>query len=108
MLNALGGSSLRTPGELLHHFCANRCAHVKRRLRDLFAAKKAGFVAPARLPRSRPGRVCSRQASHSFKTAWVSYEEYIPCETMWGTPDIIAKDLEEAALEIIRREGNSS
>ncbi|KAL8290599.1 hypothetical protein RQP46_002857 [Phenoliferia psychrophenolica] len=51
---------------------------------DLFAAKKAGF-----------------------KTAWVSYEEYIPCEEMWGTPDIIAKDLEVAAQEIVRREASA-
>ncbi|KAM0751097.1 HAD-like protein [Meredithblackwellia eburnea MCA 4105] len=49
---------------------------------DLFAAKKAGF-----------------------KTAWVSYEEKIPCENIWGSlPDIIEADLEGAVKEIIKRE----
>ncbi|GAA5982811.1 hypothetical protein JCM11641_004632 [Rhodosporidiobolus odoratus] len=48
---------------------------------DLFAAKKAGF-----------------------KTAFVTYEEHLVLEHIWGKPDIVAKDLEDAAQQIIKRE----
>ncbi|BGP18095.1 hypothetical protein JCM10213_004755 [Rhodosporidiobolus nylandii] len=49
---------------------------------DLFAARKAGF-----------------------KTAFVTYEEHLVLEDIWGKPDVVAKDLEDAARQIIAKEG---
>ncbi|GAA5845966.1 hypothetical protein JCM5353_001074 [Sporobolomyces roseus] len=48
---------------------------------DLHAAKRAGF-----------------------KTAYVTYEEHLVLEDLFGKPDIVAKDLEEAAKRIIEAE----
>ncbi|GAA6053933.1 hypothetical protein JCM3770_004629 [Rhodotorula araucariae] len=48
---------------------------------DLHAAKKAGF-----------------------KTAFVSYEEHLALPGLFGTPDVVASDLEDAARQIIARE----
>lgn len=48
---------------------------------DLFAAKKAGF-----------------------KTAWVTYEEFEMCSDIYGTPDIVAKDLDDIAKKIVEYE----
>ncbi|GAA5866959.1 hypothetical protein JCM8547_003932 [Rhodosporidiobolus lusitaniae] len=48
---------------------------------DLFAAKKAGF-----------------------KTAFVTYEEHLFLEDVWGMPDVVAKNLEDAARQIIALE----
>ncbi|BGP26161.1 haloacid dehalogenase [Rhodotorula toruloides] len=49
---------------------------------DLFPAKKAGF-----------------------KTVFVTYEEHLVLPDLFGEPDIVAKDLEDAAKQIIEREG---
>lgn len=49
---------------------------------DLFAAKKAGF-----------------------KTAWVGYEELFTCPDIYERPDITAKDLHDAAEQILASEG---
>lgn len=49
---------------------------------DLFAAKKVGF-----------------------RTAWVGYEEFYTCPDIYLKPDIIAKDLDEAAHLILEWEG---
>jgi len=40
----------------------------------------------------------------SFKTAYVTYEEHLVLEDLFGKPDIVAKDLEEAAKRIIEAE----
>ncbi|GAA5957307.1 hypothetical protein JCM21900_000804 [Sporobolomyces salmonicolor] len=48
---------------------------------DLFAAKKAGF-----------------------KTAFVTYEEHLVLPELFGQPDIVATDLEDAARQIIAAE----
>lgn len=40
----------------------------------------------------------------SFKTAWVSYEEHDTMASLWGEPDIVAKDLDDCARQIIERE----
>ncbi|GAA5877001.1 hypothetical protein JCM1840_007094 [Sporobolomyces johnsonii] len=48
---------------------------------DLFAAKKAGF-----------------------KTAFVTYEEHLVLADLFGQPDIVATDLEDAARQIIAAE----
>ncbi|KAM0790100.1 hypothetical protein ACM66B_005428 [Microbotryomycetes sp. NB124-2] len=48
---------------------------------DLFAAKRAGFL-----------------------TAWTAYEEHLPLPELWGETDIVAKDLEDAARQLIARE----
>ncbi|GAA5851629.1 hypothetical protein JCM9279_002521 [Rhodotorula babjevae] len=48
---------------------------------DLFAAKKAGF-----------------------KTAFVTYEEHFTLPSLFGEPDIVASNLEDAAHQIISRE----
>ena len=48
---------------------------------DLFAAKRAGF-----------------------KTAWVRYEEFDPLPAIFGTPDIIATDMADAAAQIVHVE----
>ncbi|KAI5481113.1 haloacid dehalogenase [Pseudohyphozyma bogoriensis] len=39
-----------------------------------------------------------------FKTCWVSYEEFDPLTSVWGTPDLICADLEEAAKKIVELE----
>lgn len=49
-------------------------------------------------------RADAARLHHSFKTAWVAHEEHIPLEEIFGTPDIIAVDLEDAAKQIIARE----
>ncbi|KAL8293390.1 hypothetical protein RQP46_000091 [Phenoliferia psychrophenolica] len=41
-----------------------------------------------------------------FKTAWISSGDAAPAEEIWGAPDLIAKDLEAAAREIMRREAD--
>ncbi|PRP79527.1 hypothetical protein PROFUN_12718 [Planoprotostelium fungivorum] len=48
---------------------------------DTYAAKRAGF-----------------------KTAWVTYEEFYDCGDVYGRPDVVAKDMEEAAKEILKYE----
>ncbi|GAA6031398.1 hypothetical protein JCM8097_005642 [Rhodosporidiobolus ruineniae] len=48
---------------------------------DLHAARKAGF-----------------------KTALLTYEEHLPLSHLWGEPEIVAEDLEEAARRIIEWE----
>ncbi|GAA6064104.1 hypothetical protein JCM10212_003667 [Sporobolomyces blumeae] len=49
---------------------------------DLFAAKKAGF-----------------------RTAFVTYEEFLTLPELFGEPDIVAQDLEDAAKQILAKEG---
>lgn len=44
----------------------------------------------------------------SFKTAWVSYEEHDPLTSLWGEPDIIAVDLEDAAKLIMAKEAEDA
>ncbi|GAA5977109.1 hypothetical protein JCM10908_004859 [Rhodotorula pacifica] len=60
------------------------CWFVASHTWDLFAAKKAGF-----------------------KTAFVTYEEHFVLDEVFGRPDIVARDLEEAAKQIIERSGRS-
>lgn len=52
---------------------------------DLFAAKKQGF-----------------------KTAWVTYEEFEMCSDIYGTPDVVAKDLDDIANKILQYESNKA
>ncbi|CEQ40128.1 SPOSA6832_01716, partial [Sporobolomyces salmonicolor] len=56
-------------------------SHTWRVVADLFAAKKAGF-----------------------KTAFVTYEEHLVLPELFGQPDIVATDLEDAARQIIAAE----
>ncbi|KAK4050985.1 hypothetical protein OIV83_003114 [Microbotryomycetes sp. JL201] len=39
-----------------------------------------------------------------FMTAWTAYEEHLPLPELWGETDIVAKDLEDAARQIIAKE----
>lgn len=68
---------------------------------DLFAAKKAGLA--LRLTKDRI-RVADFDILRRFKTAWVAYEEFITCESVYGRPDVVAVDLEDAARQIIALE----
>ncbi|KAK4051711.1 hypothetical protein OIO90_004661 [Microbotryomycetes sp. JL221] len=52
---------------------------------DCCAAKRAGFI-----------------------SVWTSYEEHLPLIEIWGQPDIVATDLEDAARQIIKREQERS
>lgn len=45
---------------------------------DTFAAKQAGF-----------------------RTAWVTYEEFYSCPSVYGTPDVVGRNLEEVAEKIL-------
>lgn len=45
---------------------------------DTFAAKQAGF-----------------------RTAWVTYEEFYSCPSVYGTPDVVGRNLEEIAEKIL-------
>ncbi|CBQ72162.1 related to platelet-activating factor acetylhydrolase precursor [Sporisorium reilianum SRZ2] len=45
---------------------------------DTFAAKQAGF-----------------------RTAWVTYEEFYSCSSVYGTPDVVGRNLEEIAEKIL-------
>lgn len=45
---------------------------------DTFAAKQAGF-----------------------RTAWVTYEEFYPCASVYGTPDVVGRNLEEVSEKIL-------
>jgi len=53
--------------------------------RDTYAAKRAGF-----------------------RTAWVANEEHFTCPDVYGTPDIIGKDLEDVATQILAWEGKDA
>lgn len=46
---------------------------------DLFAARNAGFQ----------------------HTAWVAYEEFYDCHDIYGTPDIVGKDMADVAQKIL-------
>lgn len=48
---------------------------------DLFSAKLAGF-----------------------KTAWVPYEEFDMCKDLYGTPDVVASNLDELAQKVLQHE----
>ncbi|PWY98530.1 hypothetical protein BCV70DRAFT_207751 [Testicularia cyperi] len=48
---------------------------------DTFAAKRAGF-----------------------RTAWVTYEEHFPCQSVYGTPDVVGRDMAEVAEKILAYE----
>ena len=39
-----------------------------------------------------------------FKTAFVTYEEHLVLPELFGTPDLVGKDLEEVAKKIIQIE----
>lgn len=40
----------------------------------------------------------------SFKTAWVSYEEFDTVASLWGEPDVVGTDLDDVARQIIDKE----
>lgn len=58
----------------------------------------ASFLPPKLTPRF----------SSSFQTAWVSYEEHVPLDTLFGAPDIVASDLEDAASQILVKEAEKA
>ncbi|GAC76901.1 phospholipase A2 [Moesziomyces antarcticus T-34] len=37
----------------------------------------------------------------AFRTAWVTYEEFYSCPSVYGTPDVVGRNLEEVAEKIL-------
>lgn len=62
----------------------------------------------------RPSSRRSVQADHgphshrSFKTLWISYEEFHPVSDLYLKPDLIAGDLNEGARKILEWESQNA